>query len=144
MEASFELEGAERLQAALQRLGPRALELGGRAIRTEAELIMTKAKRRTPVDTGNLRASGHVQGPTFSREGATVVLGFGGVAGSGNHGNATNDEEVGYAVYVHEDLTKNHPVGQAKFLESAIREAISGMSSRLAQRIRREGLTSKT
>lgn len=25
-----------------------------------------------------------------------------------------------YAVYVHEDLTKNHPVGEAKWLENAI------------------------
>ena len=101
---------------------PREVELGLKAGLVEAaETTMTKAKRRTPVDTGALRSSGHVQPP--KREGTElhVLFGFGGPAGAGNLGE-TNDEPVGYAVYVHEDLTARHKVGQAKYLESAVND----------------------
>jgi len=92
-------------------------------IQAEHELIMTEAKLRTPVDTGALRGSGHVQ-PTV-REGTALVSrgGFGGPAAP-------------YAVYVHENLTARHPVGRAKFYESALVEAAPGLPDRLAARIR--------
>src|SRR4051812_8239775 len=80
------------------------------AIYREAERIMTMAKMLTPVDTGNLRASGRVEGPIeVSNHGATFVLAYGGAA-------------LDYALRVHEDLTMHHDVGQAEFLETPARE----------------------
>src|SRR6266550_1314015 len=86
-----------------------------------AEEVMTRAKELTPVDTGNLRASGHVQQPKVEAGIVTLELGFGGPAGAGNVGDS-NSQEVGYALYVHEDLNVNHPVGQAKYLETPLME----------------------
>ena len=68
---------------------------------------MTKAKKITPVDEGVLRSSGHVQLPVQRGSSVEVELGFGGPAGSGEG----QLKDVGYAVYVHEDLTAYHPVG---------------------------------
>ena len=73
-------------------------------LRTEAEHVMTAAKADTPVDTGRLRASGHVEGPSRTSQGIEVTLAYG----------------TDYAVYVHEIMGRHHPVGRAKFLESNV------------------------
>ena len=91
----------------------------GRAARhAEGELIMTDAKRRTPGDTGTQRRSGSVQS-----DDKVTSLSFGGAASQ-------------YAVFVHEILTNHHPVGEAKFLENAMRHwEASGGIQRLGARI---------
>jgi hypothetical protein len=111
---------AKVLEAARQS-GPGALMA---ALYQEAEDIMTVAKQDyVPVDTGALRASGFVEPPVGSGENASITLGFG-------------SDAVGYAVLVHEDLTKRHKVGQAKYLEIPLRAAAQGMEAVLAQRVR--------
>lgn len=69
----------------------------------EAGLKVQKvAQDRTPVDTGNLKGSAYTR-----KEGElSVVVGFG----------------AAYAIYVHENLEAHHETGQAKFLESALRD----------------------
>ena len=152
---AIEITGFPKLEAALKRLGAEAPRLAGGVLYREAERIMTAAKKRTPVDLGNLRASGHVALPVITQTTASVTMGFGGPAGSGNHGGETNRESVGYAVYVHEDLTASHvkvlskkeaalrgsatgAIGEAKFLEKAADEARKGMDVRLAADLRRD------
>jgi hypothetical protein len=100
----------------------------GRALRQEIELEATEAKRRTPVDRGNLRASIHVKGPEVSgrRIWCRIVAG----------GNAAP-----YAIYVHENLEANHDSppfsgGQAKFIESVILESAPHMPARIAARVK--------
>lgn len=99
---------------------PRVVEA---ALREEAEIEMTEAKKRTPVDLGALRSSGTV---TTKRVGArmTAQLAFGGAAAP-------------YAVYVHEDLDAYHPVGEAKFLESTVKESAPHMPARVAANVGR-------
>jgi len=101
---------------------PAALVKGvAKTLYEEGERVMTIAKENyVPVDTGNLRASGYVDQPDYSVGGVTVELGFGGPAGGGNVDGDSNTQDVGYAVYVHEDLSKHHTVGQAKYLETPI------------------------
>jgi len=83
----------------------------------EANVILTASKQDyVPVDTGVLRASGFVEPPVETPNGGSVTLGFGGGA-------------IDYAVIVHEDLTKQHPVGQAKYLEVPLRARIAGMAA---------------
>jgi len=89
----------------------------------EANLIMTAAKTDfVPVDTGALRASGFVTPPVITGQGVEVTLGFGGPSAP-------------YAVVVHEDLTKRHPVGQAKYLELPLKARLAGMPAVLAMRV---------
>lgn len=135
--AGIEIEGTRALEAVLQKLGNEAVPALAEGLYQEAEAMMTDAKVLTPVDTGNLRASGHVALPEIQGTAVSVALGFGGPAGSGNHGGQSNAESVGYAVYVHEDMTKHHPVGQAKFLETPAKARTAGMSARLAQTLTR-------
>lgn len=64
--------------------------------------VQRVAQERTPVDTGNLKNSAYTR-----KEGElSVVVGFG----------------AAYAIFVHEDLEAHHETGQAKFLESALRD----------------------
>ena len=85
----------------------------------EGELVMARSVRRTPVDTGNLRASAHVKRPETSGGKSTVTVAYG----------------TDYAIYVHEILTNEHPVGQAKFLESAVKEGMPGFIGRMKKRV---------
>ena len=121
----LELKGTREMQKALRKLGDRA-EFGlKRALTTEGERVMAIAKRLTPVDTGALRASGHVQSPVVTKDQIEVTLGFGGPSAS-------------YAVYVHERTELRHIAGQAKFLEQPVNEAARGLADRLALELRRE------
>jgi len=64
--------------------------------------VQRVAQERTPVDTGNLKNSAFTR-----KEGEmSVLVGF----------------NAAYAVFVHENLEAKHPTGQAKFLESALRD----------------------
>lgn len=114
------IEGLEALGKALAKLGERGpRELGG-AMWREATSIINSAKGITPVDTGTLRGSGHVQIPEVTEAGVSVVMGFGGAASN-------------YAIYVHENLSSYHrPPTQAKFLERPFLAAAQGMAQRLA------------
>ena len=93
----------------LGKLGEGLLIEISETVNEEHEKIMLLAKERTPVDTGALKASGHVIPAKISGDTVQSVGQFGG-------------ELAPYALIVHEDLTKHHPVGRAKFYESAMQE----------------------
>lgn len=63
--------------------------------------VVSDAKAITPVDTGRLRNS---------------------IRHEVSDDNVEVGSDVEYALYVHEDLTKFHPVGEAKFIEKALRK----------------------
>jgi hypothetical protein len=115
-------KGADRLRAVLAALGPRMLEEGGRALYQEALVEQKESMRRTPVDTGALRASHETERPVVERGQVSVRIVVGGPAAP-------------YAVPVHERVEVHHPVGQAKFLESTIMESAPFMAERIAKRI---------
>lgn len=114
-------QGARELKATLDAAGPNAERLLAGALFTEGELIMSEAKRITPVDTGRLRASGNVKPPEHQNGTVTVELAYG----------------TDYAIYVHEITSNTHPVGQAKFLEQPVKAAAAGLERRLAGRIQK-------
>jgi len=119
---SLVLEGGSAFIAKLQnvaRAGPQAVMA---TLYQEGQNIMTVAKQNyVPVDTGALRASGFVEVPKPTARGFAMEIGFGGPSAP-------------YAVIVHEDLTKRHPVGQAKYLEIPLRARIQGMEAVLRLR----------
>lgn len=118
MRISLDIAGLDTLNAKLAAIFAQVGAAAEHALRAEGEIEMTEAKLRTPVLTGALRASGHVEGP---RDGA-VRLVFGGPAAP-------------YALYVHENMEALHKTGQAKFLESVILESAPYLAQRVAARI---------
>ena len=130
----FQWSGVEGLVAKIKRHADNMPKILASVIFMEGEELIGDAKKLTPVDHGFLVNSGHVNLPEFNGPSVSVEAGFGGVAGVGNQG-GTNQEDVGYAVYVHEDLTKHHTVGQAKFLEQPFDVRKQTMSDRMAGRI---------
>ena len=88
------------------------------ALLAEGENVMGESKKRTPVDTGNLRASGHVKTPVTKGGRTSVVLAYG----------------TEYAIHVHERPAR-HPSGRAKYLQSAVEDNAKGMPGRLRKRV---------
>jgi len=93
------------------------------ALYIECQIEATESKKRTPVDTGNLRASTMVTDPVIDGDKISCSIVVGGVAAP-------------YAVFVHEDLDAYHEVGQAKFLESTLLESRPYMAERVAKRVK--------
>jgi len=84
------------------------------ALFSAAEDMMSESKRRTPVDTGRLRSTGHVKPPEEKGGKVEVTMAYG----------------TDYAIYVHE-RPASHPTGQMKYLESAVNEGANGLTDRL-------------
>lgn len=118
----LKLTGVEQLARKLEKLAKKMPLESARALYMEAQIEMTEAKNRTPREFGPLRASGFVTFPEIKGRTITVTLAFGGAA-------------AGYAVYVHEIVGLNHPIGQDHFLSSTLNESVPHMAKRIAARI---------
>ena len=82
---------------------------------------MRRAKDLLPVETGRLKDSGRVE-TTKTASGTFTDIVFGG-------------PEAPYATQVHERVDIRHETGQAKYLETAVRETSRGMTRRMADRL---------
>ena len=119
--------------------------------------VRPDALRRTPVDTGVLRASILTEQPVVSGDRVDVILGAGGAAstvlvakvkrgarkGKFRVARKSDTETAettasGYALAVHENLTARHTVGEAKYLSNALAAAEPGQDARVARTIARE------
>lgn len=94
----------------------------GIALYQEALIEEQESRRRTPVKKGVLKGSHETDKPKISGMDISVTIRVGGPAAP-------------YAVHVHENLEAYHPNGQAKFLESTIRESAKHMASRVGKRL---------
>lgn len=119
---SFGISGIEEMYKKLSKLEGFSPNAFGQAMYQEAQVEMTESKKRVPVDTGTLRASGFVEDPKRQWRNISVTMGYGGAAEA-------------YALIVHEDLEAAHTVGQAKYLESVLQESAPHMAARIAKRI---------
>lgn len=120
----IDLSGDQEFLRKLKSLGDRATTIVSGALLQEAEAIMTESKKQVPVDTGNLRSSGHVTPPEVRGGHVAVTLAYGGPAAP-------------YAIVQHERLDLRHTVGKAKYLEDPLLEAASGMERRIGSIIRK-------
>jgi len=84
-----------------------------RALRKAGRVIIETTTPLVPIDTGALRKTGR-----FVVEKEPAV---GGTFLNVSYGDAEGEGEVHYAVFVHEDLTARHKIGQAKYLENGVR-----------------------
>lgn len=125
---TFQLVGIREMERRMVKLAKRFRDDVPPALRMEAELIMTDSKRNfVPVKDGPLRASGTVHPATRMRDTVEVLLSFGGIA-------------TPYALEQHENLDFSHRVGEAKYLEKPLNNAVPGLDRRLAARLRLQGL----
>lgn len=79
-----------------------------RGIRESLLVIKGKSQDKTPIDTGNLVGSHYTEVGTIGKNPVGEV-------------GVTAD----YGIFVHEDLEARHTVGEAKYLENAVRESKS-------------------
>lgn len=102
------LIGADKV---LKNLNKEIVKIKGRTmggIRESLLLIEGRSKDKTPVDTGNL-VGGHYTDVEMIGKNPVGEVGV------------TAD----YAIFVHEDLEARHEVGEAKYLENAVKESRS-------------------
>ena len=124
-DTAFTIDGLDKASKELQKLAADLGKAVGVALHAEANIEMTEAKRRCPVDTGALRSSGTVSTVRESSGMVSeVVLSFG-------------NSSSGYALYVHENQEAFHKVGRAKFLESTLLESAPYLAQRVATRMMR-------
>lgn len=137
MRAEVSLRGDKLKQQLVRLKDAFPMRIIGQALKEEAVAIAWDSISMTPIRTGNLRRSHRIIGPYQSEGYVHVSIGVGGGPGSGNlEGNGTNELPVWYAVNVHENLDSYHPVGQAKFLETAVNTVGRGFQQRVGARIR--------
>lgn len=136
---TLSLEGLAETVEMLRRVGESSKDEFAAAIYQEAEAVMAKSKTLVPVDTGTLRASGHVQKPRKSGRQVSVELGYGGPAAR----YALDVHENPRAGQTHGKSPSGRPyktwskVGQWKYLEQPFVEASRGMLRRIADRVQR-------
>lgn len=124
---SVEVIDLERALAGVGKLGEAVVMATANAIQREADYELSLTQAQVPVDTGELKRSGRVEGPDVEMGIATLNIAYGGPAGSG----PTQTLDVDYAFWVHENLEAHHKVGKAKFVEDPVRsEATSGRAWR--------------
>lgn len=93
-----------------------------RALYQEGQIEVKEIKRRTPVDTGALRASISLTQPIRQGRRIWVEVEAGGASAP-------------YAFIVHEDLEAFHGNGEAKFIERPLAESAPYLAERIAKRI---------
>lgn len=86
------------------------------------EVEKPESMKKTPVRYGDLRDSHVTKGPVIRLGKISAWIEVG--------------EGLDYATRVHEDTEAFHPVGEAKFLESTIRESQPFILRRVANRIK--------
>lgn len=117
---AFELLGLEALERNLAARGAAFFRDAARGLLSIGAAELEESNRKVPVDEGDLRDSGAVQGPEQDGTMVQVRLTYG-------------NDQVNYAVDIHEDLRAFHDDGQAKFLEATMRELKPFLAPRLAR-----------
>lgn len=118
----IECDGPEDVAARIKEFAERFPESTAQALWEESQITMNRSMRQCPVDSGRLRATGQNMvwngGDTRDPEELVAMrIEAGGI-----------EAELGYytdyAIYVHEDLTKQHGVGLLKANKLSLRTGL--------------------
>jgi hypothetical protein len=115
-------QGANAALRDLRKIQAFAPDEFARALYQEAQIELTEIKKRTPVDTGALRASERLEGPNRNGRQISVTVLAGGPSAP-------------YAFFVHEDLEAYHKQGEARYIENPLKESAPYLPARVAKRI---------
>ena len=114
---NFEISGMAEIERKIKAVANKVQAEAKEALRDCAFDLLEKSKAVTPIDSGDLRASGHVD-----IEEDTATVGY----------------NAKYATRQHEDLTYSHPRGgQAKYLENPYKENVDKYIKYIEDRVRR-------
>jgi hypothetical protein len=119
MSLEVKFDGKEKVKENIGKLKRRYPEAMAAALYQEGNVILGASLKKTPVDTGRLRATGYVS-PPVGEDNPIVEIGYG----------------TDYGIYVHERTELRHTVGESKFLEKAVNEASGGYLKRLGERVK--------
>lgn len=120
-----EVEGLDKIKAAIKNNEIWIAESLGRALFDEAQDIMRKSQRLVPVDTGVLRASKVVLPPRFIGKSIRVDMGYG-----APYAAAVHDREFSFKG----KLVYHKPPTRAKYLSAPLEEAQEGYIDRIQRR----------
>jgi len=123
MAIDFTLTGTEAVKAYLLNVATITPKKAAAAVYQVGNEALTESKKRTPVDTGDLKRSGQIDAPVVSGNEISVRMGYG-------------DTAVDYALIVHENTTANHPSGQHHYLSSVIDELRPDFLSKVEERLK--------
>lgn len=123
----FQLAGVPAMQARIRSAGKSMRNAMARATYEEGAVELKEVIVRTPLLHGALRASEHLDGPTWEGDVVYVMIVAGGPAAP-------------YAVFVHENEDAFHAVGQSHFISSVLEESQSYMGQRILKRMRLDSL----
>jgi hypothetical protein len=124
MKSGAKLRGHVEFARKLQNIARKFPIQVGNALFEELDTVeKPESMARTPIQTGDLRDSHKTRGPVIRRNYIKCWIEVGG-------------GRVDYAIRVHEDLEAFHPAGQAKFLESTLRESSPFILRRVANRVK--------
>lgn len=127
---TLRIRGLTEMSRKLKKLAEEYPKMVAAASFTELNIEKKESMRRTPVDSGALRDSHKVIEPEI--RGTQIMTGISvGDWNVNNRGEVTNQ----YAIPVHEDIFAEHMEGQAKFLESTLRESERFMLARIGRRV---------
>lgn len=118
---SVEIKGADEIREKLRKLAVDHKEAARAALHQEGLAVMAEAVKRTPVDTGRLRASAYAKSEDGVGDQLRELVGYG----------------ADYALAVHERTEAHHEVGQAKFLTSVLEERQGDFVDRMQERIKK-------
>lgn len=121
---SINISGFEKLEANLKAYMQDIPDATMDQLHEVASHIMINSQDEVPIDTKALIKSGFIV-----EEGNSIIAGYGGPNTKINPKTGILTEE--YALKVHEDLSVNHPVGKAKFLEDPFNEAVQNLDELL-------------
>lgn len=86
------------------------------------EVEVPECQKEVPYKTGALHDTIHAAGPFYNNGWVSATIGAG-------------NEDVDYAIKVHEDLDAFHPRGKAKFIEDPLFQSRPFIGARLAARM---------
>lgn len=129
---SIELTGIRELATLVRTGGDKALRAMAKGLYLEATMAFNESQTLVPVDTGVLRASGHVNSPKIDNDAVEITIAYGGPA-------------TPYALFVHERIyapsgkkVYHRPPTRAKYLETPVKRRAKGMGGRLTQLVKIE------
>jgi len=124
-----DLNGVSEVVSALTKKNSCVAERLKRALTNAAGEVIAESTKITPIKTGELRSRTFIDSPKVSNN-STMDIAF------GYEKNGQTFDNL-YSVYVHERTELHHPVGQAKFLETAFKNFQGEMLQYLANEVRK-------
>ena len=130
---AYDLYGVRKVEKNIELALGAKVEAAGLANVTEGRIVLGRAQQLVPVNTGALLASGDIDeklpgppAPGRARRTGRFIAGIPGVRIT------FGSREVNYAVPVHERTDVHHPIGQAKYLETALKERMRNVGRSIA------------